>query len=84
MSIALNEATIIRPSRLRPILDWFRHARVAISLPPQHSLPELPDDVRADIGEKSLDVERTVDRGVARLGLLDLGWQQPYKPLRRC
>ena len=83
MSIALNETAIIRPSRLRPILDWLRHARVALSLPRQSDLPELPDDIRADIGEKPLDVERTVDSEVARLGLLDLGWQQPYRPARR-
>lgn len=83
MSIALNETGLIRPSWLRAVADWFRHARAALSRPSQNELSQLSDDIWADVGAGPADVERAVDRDFVRLGLLNLGWQQAYRPARR-
>jgi uncharacterized protein YjiS (DUF1127 family) len=81
MSVVLFNATT-RPSRLRPILDWLRQARVALALPAQDA-DRLSDHHLADIGAERPDIARAVDQEIGRLGLLDIGWQQPRRPNRR-
>ena len=82
MSIALFKVPAARPSKLRPILDWLRQAKVALALPMQDA-DRLSDHHLADIGAERPDITRAVDREVGRLGLLDIGWQQPRRPNRR-
>ena len=82
MSIALFKAPAARPSRLQPILDWLRHAKVALALPAQDA-DRLSDHYLADIGAERPDIARAVDQEIGRLGLLDIGWQQPRRPFRR-
>jgi uncharacterized protein YjiS (DUF1127 family) len=82
MSIAVFKSPAARPSWLRPILDWLRHARAALAVPPE-DLDRLSDRQLADIGAERPDIARAVDQEVGRLGLLDIGWQQPRRPLRR-
>jgi uncharacterized protein YjiS (DUF1127 family) len=81
MSIAVNETATVRSGRLRLILDWLRHAKVASSV--VQSMNGLSDRDLADIGAKRPDIARAVNHEVHRLRLLDLGWQQPYRPQRR-
>jgi hypothetical protein len=68
------------PSRLRPLLDWLRHARVALSL---RDFEALPEDHLRDIGVERQAIGPAVDRDIGRLSLLDIGWQPPLKPRRR-
>ena len=58
------------------LLDWLRHARIAINLPPQDS-GYLSDAHLRDIGLRRTDIARSVSDAPQRLGLLDLGWQPP-------
>lgn len=77
MSIALTHSAPSARGWTQPILNWLRHARVALAQ--AHEAKPLPDHLLADIGETPADIARTVDHDVARLGLLDLGWQQPRR-----
>ena len=82
MSIAVFKSPVARPSRLQPILDWLRHARAALAQPVQ-DFDRLSDRQLADIGAERPDITRAVDQEVGRMGLLDIGWQQPRRPCRR-
>ncbi len=81
MSIALFKAPAARPSRLRPILDWLRQAGIALAQPVEDT-DRLSDHHLADIGVEKPDITRAVDLEIGRLGLLDIGWQQPRRPRR--
>lgn len=78
MSIVTLNSPAARPASLIAVIDWFRHARVAINLPRQ-DVEDLSDRQLSDIGAKRKDVTRAVDRELGRLGLLDIGWQQPRR-----
>ncbi|QND67960.1 hypothetical protein HB777_31115 [Mesorhizobium loti] len=73
--IALNSSTP-RPNWLTETLNWLRHARVAINLPHQN-VEDLSDRQLRDVGARRKDIARAMDREMGRLGLLDIGWQQP-------
>ncbi|KRB20863.1 MULTISPECIES: hypothetical protein [Mesorhizobium] len=76
--IALHPACTARPARLSAIRDWLRQARVAINLPHQN-VEDLSDHQLRDIGAGRKDIARAMDREIGRLGLLDIGWQQPRR-----
>jgi hypothetical protein len=81
--IALSP-TAVPPVWLRAVLDWFRHAKIAVNLPHEPNLPyenveDLSDRQLRDIGAERKDVARAMDRELGRLGLLDIGWQRPRK-----
>lgn len=82
MSALVLKSELVRPNRIRPLLDWLRHARIAISLPPQDS-GHLSDAHLRDIGLRRVDIARKVSEAPQRLGLLDLGWQPPRSNKRR-
>ncbi|PTE07997.1 hypothetical protein [Mesorhizobium helmanticense] len=72
------------PVWLRAAIEWLHHAKIAINLRPEHSLPrenieDLSDRQLRDIGAERKDVARAMDRELGRLGLLDIGWQLPRK-----
>ncbi|MER8826290.1 hypothetical protein NKH73_05025 [Mesorhizobium sp. M0938] len=73
-----------RPIWLRAAIEWFHHARIAINLPREPSLPrenveDLSDRQLRDIGAERKDVARAMDQELGRLGLLDIGWQKPKR-----
>lgn len=78
MSIITLNSPAARPASLIAVIDWFRQARVAINLPRQ-DVEDLSDRQLSDIGARRKDVTRAVDRELGRLGLLDIGWQQPRR-----
>ncbi|MER9626759.1 hypothetical protein [Mesorhizobium sp. M0296] len=71
--IALRSVTL-RPAWLRAVLDWLRHAKIAVNLPYQN-VEDLSDRQLRDIGGERKDIARAMDRELGRLGLLDIGWQ---------
>ncbi|MER9654479.1 hypothetical protein NKJ26_13300 [Mesorhizobium sp. M0152] len=73
--IALNSVHV-RPAWLTATLDWLRHARVAARLPHQN-VEDLSDRQLRDVGAARKDIARAMDREMGRIGLLDIGWQQP-------
>jgi len=75
--IALRPA-IVRPSWLTAALDWLRQAKIAATLPLE-SVEDLSDRQLRDVGARRRDVARAMDREMGRLGLLDIGWQQPRR-----
>ncbi|MER9236636.1 hypothetical protein NKI56_32255 [Mesorhizobium sp. M0622] len=75
--IALNSVTL-RPAWLRAVLDWLRHAKIAVNLP-YENVEDLPDRQLRDIGGERKDIARAMDRELGRLGLLDTGWQPPQR-----
>ena len=79
MSAIVLKSQPLRPSRIQPVLDWLRQARIAASLPLQNA-EALSDSYLRDIGLRREDVARTVSQAPQRLGLLDLGWQAPRRP----
>ncbi|MER8440746.1 hypothetical protein NKH36_08810 [Mesorhizobium sp. M1312] len=76
MSQIVMTPAVARPAWLRAVLDWFRHAKVAVNLP-HEKVDDLPDRQLHDIGAERKDVARAMDRELGRLGLLDIGWQRP-------
>ena len=80
MSTVAFHSTIAPPPGLRAVLDWLRHARVAIHLTQQNvvhqDVEDLSDRELRDIGGERKDVARAMDRELGRLGLLDIGWQR--------
>ncbi len=79
MSIIVLNSPAARSNWLHAATDWLRQAKVAITLPRQ-DVEDLSDRQLRDIGAKRKDVTRAVDRELGRLGLLDIGWQQPKRP----
>ncbi|MER8534746.1 hypothetical protein NKH61_21190 [Mesorhizobium sp. M1005] len=75
--IALRSVTL-RPAWLRTMLDWLRHAKIAVNLP-YENVEDLSDRQLRDIGGERKDIARAMDRELGRLGLLDIGWQRPRK-----
>ncbi|MER8525965.1 MULTISPECIES: hypothetical protein [unclassified Mesorhizobium] len=75
--IALRSG-ILRPAWLRAMLDWLRHAKIAVNLP-YENVEDLSDRQLRDIGGERKDIARAMDRELGRLGLLDIGWQRPRK-----
>ncbi|TIM04116.1 MAG: hypothetical protein E5Y67_33755 [Mesorhizobium sp.] len=73
--IVLSPVTV-RQAWLRAVSDWFRHAKMAVNLPPEN-VDDLSDRQLRDIGAERKDVARAMDRELGRLGLLDIGWQRP-------
>ena len=76
------------PAWQRAVLDWFRHARVAIRLAGRdiayQNVEDLSDRQLRDIGGGRRDVARAKDRGRGRRGLRAIGWQKPgRKGVRR-
>lgn len=82
MSAIVMKSRPRRPSRIQPVLDWLRQARIAASLPLQNA-EALSDAYLRDVGLRREDVARTVTEAPQRLGLLDLGWQAPQHQRRR-
>ncbi|MER8572190.1 hypothetical protein NKH19_09345 [Mesorhizobium sp. M1338] len=78
MSIIVLNSSTPRPAWLIEALDWLRHARIAINLPRQN-VEDLSDRQLRDIGARRKDIARAMDREMGRLGLLDIGWQQPRR-----
>lgn len=76
--IALHPAYAARPSWLSAVRDWLRQTRVAVNLPHQN-VEDLSDRQLRDIGAARTDISRAMDRETGRLGLLDIGWQQPRR-----
>ncbi|MGX7875723.1 hypothetical protein ACVDG5_026095 [Mesorhizobium sp. ORM6] len=76
--IALHPAYAARQAWLSAVRDWLRQARVAINLPHQN-VEDLSDRQLRDIGAGRKDIARAMDREMGRLGLLDVGWQQPRR-----
>ncbi len=72
------------PSRDRfaPVVEWLRQAKVALNLPAS-TAQHVPDHFLRDIGVRRGDITRDVQRGIERLSLLDIGWQQPRRINRR-
>lgn len=85
MSHIVVNAPVSTPAWLSAVLDWFRHARIAIRLArhdiAHQSVENLSDRQLCDIGAERRDVARAVDREMGRLGLLDIGWQKPGRRL---
>lgn len=81
MSAIVMKSRPLRPSRIQPVLDWLRQARIAASLPLQNA-EALSDAYLRDVGLRREDVARTVTEAPQRLGLLDLGWQAPHHQRR--
>ena len=82
MSIAAIRSPADQPRRFQAILDWLRHANAALAQP-VHDKDRLGDRLLADVGAERPDIAHAVDEDVGRMGLLDLGWQQPRRPNRR-
>ena len=78
--IALRSAP--RGRRAAAVLDWLRQMRAALSVPPPLA-GHLPGEHLRDVDLRREEIRRAVDRGTARLGLLDLGWQEPRPSGRR-
>ncbi|TPM30111.1 hypothetical protein [Mesorhizobium sp. B2-3-4] len=76
--IALDPAYIARPGWLSAVRDWLRQARVAVNLPHQN-VEDLSERQLRDIGAARKDVAKAMDRELGRIGLLDIGWQQPRR-----
>ncbi|WP_457150183.1 hypothetical protein [Mesorhizobium sp. P5_C1] len=85
MSHIVLNAPVSTPAWLSAVLDWFRHARVAIRLArydiAHQNVENLSDRQLRDIGAERRNVARAVDREMGRLGLLDIGWQKPGRRL---
>lgn len=82
MSTAVLRAPFAQPSRLQPVFDWFRQMKSALNVPVQDAA-ELSEHYRRDTGIASKDIAKAVDADLGRLGLLDIGWQQPRRHNRR-
>ena len=82
MSTIVLKSETCRPGRLRGLLDWLRQARAALSVPAQE-MGSLSEHQLLDIGVDPHDGVSAIDQEVTRLGLLDLGWQQPRRARRR-
>lgn len=82
MSTDVLKATFVQPARLQPVFDWFRHMKAALNVPAQDAT-ELSEHYRRDTGIAKQDIARAVDADLGRLGLLDIGWQQPRRQPRR-
>ncbi|MBT1158873.1 hypothetical protein J1C56_25180 [Aminobacter anthyllidis] len=78
MSTDVLKATFVQPARLQPVFDWFRQMRAALNVPTQDAA-ELSEHYRRDTGIASKDIAKAVDADLGRLGLLDIGWQQPRR-----
>lgn len=78
-TVVLKSETSAPSSQFHSVLDWLRQVKVALSLPAPAAL-HLPDRYLDDINVSRRDVAGEIERGVERLGLLDLGWQQPRRP----
>lgn len=82
MSTDVFKAPFAQPRPLRPLFDWLRQMRVALSLPAQDT-DCLTEHYRRDTGIARKDIAKAVDADLGRLGLLDIGWQQPRRPIHR-
>jgi hypothetical protein len=78
MSTDVLKATFVQPARLQPVFDWFRQMRAALNVPVQDAA-ELSEHYRRDTGIASKDIAKAIDADLGRLGLLDIGWQQPRR-----
>lgn len=82
MSTDVLKATFVQPARLQPVFDWFRQMSAALKLPAE-DFGCLTEHYRRDTGIASKDIAKAVDAELGRLGLLDIGWQQPRRQNRR-
>ncbi|GAA4123614.1 hypothetical protein ACFFTN_07855 [Aminobacter aganoensis] len=82
MSTDVLKATFVQPARLQPVFDWFRQMRAALNVPVQDA-SELSEHYRRDTGIAKQDIAKAVDADLGRLGLLDIGWQQPRRQSHR-
>lgn len=82
MSTAVLRTTFVQPSRLQPVFDWLRQMRAALNVPAPQDAAELSEHYRRDTGIAQKDIARAVDADLGRLGLLDIGWQQPRRQNR--
>lgn len=83
MSTAVLRTTFVQPSRLQPVFDWLRQMRAALNMPVPQDAAELSEHYRHDTCIAQKDIARAVDADLGRLGLLDIGWQQPRRQNRR-
>ncbi|UVK39791.1 hypothetical protein LHFGNBLO_001196 [Mesorhizobium sp. AR10] len=79
MSTIVFKSPATRPTWMLALLDWLRHARVAVNLPQHQNVEDLSDRQLRDIGARRKDITRAMDRELGRLGLLDIGWQKPRR-----
>lgn len=84
MSHIVLKSPAAGPTWLHAAIEWFHHAKIAVTLPHEPSLwhenvEDLSDRQLRDIGAERKDVTRAMDRELGRLGLLDIGWQKPRK-----
>ncbi|WP_269931942.1 hypothetical protein [Aminobacter sp. HY435] len=82
MSTDVFKALYVQPNRLQPIMEWFRQMHAALHVPAADGC-DLSARYRRDTGIDCKDVSRAVDAELGRLGLLDIGWQQPRRQSRR-
>ena len=78
MSTDVCKAPYIQPNRLQPLSDWLRQMKASLNLPPQE-FGCLTEHYRRDTGIPCKDIAKAVDADLGRLGLLDIGWQQPRR-----
>jgi hypothetical protein len=78
MSITTLSSPAARPAWLIAVTDWLRHMKAAASIPLEN-VEDLPDRALKDVGGERKDIKRAMDRELGRLGLLDIGWQQPRR-----
>lgn len=67
-----------RDSRIATLRAWLRQMRAALAVPSPLA-GYLPDRYLRDIDLRRSEIQQAVDRDSTRLGLLDLGWQQPRR-----
>lgn len=78
MSTDVLKTPYAQPARLQPVMDWFRHMKAALNAPAQ-DFGCLTEHYRRDTGIACKDITKAVDSDLGRLGLLDIGWQQPRR-----
>ena len=79
MSIIVFNSPATRSNWLHAVLDWLRQARVAIAPAAHRTSRTCPIANCATSAPKRTDIARAMDREIGRLGLLDIGWQQPRR-----
>lgn len=78
MSTDVLKTPFAQPARLQPVMDWFRQMKAALNVPAQ-DFGCLTEHYRRDTGIAGKEIAKAVDADLGRLGLLDIGWQQPRR-----
>jgi uncharacterized protein YjiS (DUF1127 family) len=78
---AFEEPKPVHRNALASLVRWLRHVQQKAHY--EKALRTLPERQLQDIGIDPRQFVRSADTEVERLGLLDIGWQQPRRPTRR-